>query len=96
MSTRRDTDFFEKGGAESFGGREGMNGDGQEAIDVGVDLVERDAGLEAGDAAQAEVAELGFTAVDLHGQEERGTVIVEEGEGPGKDAYDFARIAPRS
>ena len=44
-----------------------MNGDGQEAIDVGIDLVERDAGLDTGDAVEAEVAELDLAAIELHG-----------------------------
>src|SRR5579863_1448304 len=93
MDARRDTDFFEEGGAEPLGCRESMNGDGQEPIHIGVDLVERDAWLDAGNAAEAEVTQLGLAAVDLHGQEERGIVVVEEGEGSGKDADDFPGIA---
>ena len=70
-----------------------LDGDWQEAINIGVDLVEGDAGLDAGDAAEAEVAEFGLAAVGLHGQEKLGIVVVEECEGSGKDADDFAGIS---
>jgi hypothetical protein len=59
---------------------------------VGVRLVDRDARLQAGDGGKAELPEKHLAAVEPVRHDQRG-LAVQETEGVGQDADDFARLA---
>ena len=85
-----DLDLFKDRCTESIGRWETVDGDRQQAIHIRVGLLQGHAGFEPGDSAKTEVAELHLAAIQLHGQEQRGVVVVQELEISRQYANDLA------
>ncbi len=77
---RADAGVVKNLGAESRGSGKGARDDRQHASDVGAGLFHGDAGLEASDTFEAEIAEKGFVAVPFEGKDDGGIVPNRESE----------------
>jgi len=93
MKIWADVGIVKKFGAKARRGGEGTHDDRKHAGDVGVGLLKGDARLEAGEALLAEIAEGGFAAVPLEGENDGGILKIEEVEFGGHDTDDLVRSA---
>ena len=87
-----DARLFEHIPGETGGRREPGGHDGQHAHDIGARLCQRGAGLEAGDALEAEISQAYFAALETQGHQE-GDFLIHELERTRQHADDLARIA---
>ena len=88
-----DVRVFEKLDAESRWGGKGSHNDGKHASNVGVNLLECDAGLDPGETVVTEVAEINFVAVKLGRGNQRGILVVQEMKPLRQDADDLPAFA---
>src|SRR6266852_4371056 len=90
---RTDAGVFEELEAEAGGRRKRTHNNRKHAGNVGVDLLDSDAGLEPGKTLVAEVAKMGFVAIKLERDDYTGIFPVQEVESLGQDADDLSRFA---
>src|SRR6266550_1153042 len=79
--------------AEARRGRKGPHNDGKHACNVGVNLLEGDAGFEPGQTVVAEVAEVDFAAVKLERRNQGGIIPVQEMKSLRQNADDLPAFA---